>query len=99
MKKCPFNKFKLCIGEDCELYREEGRVKDQTNEHVMVKGCALSFAPDHSWNLTRKISMLQSEMGEVKNAAVLQALATLTDAPEAKNALRRMVKKNHDLLL
>lgn len=90
MKACPFSKFKSCRS-DCELYREEGRVDDVTGQHQLVKGCALAMLADHMINANKRAAMTQAEMGEIKNAAVFQALATLTDAAEAKDELKRVI--------
>ena len=88
--RCPFAKFKECRS-DCALYREEGRTNDVTGEHNLVKGCSLSMLADHMINANKRAAMTQAEMGEVKNAAVFQALATLTEAAEAKDELKRVI--------
>ena len=46
---------------------------------------------DHMINANKRAAMTQAEMGEVKNAAVFQALATLTEAAEAKDELKRVI--------
>ena len=90
MKRCPFNKFKECR-TDCELYREEGRTDDITGHQQFIKGCALAMLVDHTMNANKRVAMLHSEMGEVKNATVFQAIATLTDAAEARDELARVI--------
>jgi hypothetical protein len=46
---------------------------------------------DHMINANKRAAMTQAEMGEVKNAAVFQALATLTEAAAAKDELKRVI--------
>jgi hypothetical protein len=76
MKKCPFNKFKLCRA-DCELYVQKSRVYTGKLEAQIISGCALRIGSDEEENTSNKLSMIHKETGENKNIQLYTGLSMM----------------------
>ena len=92
-KRCPFGKFKTCI-PDCELWIESTRKYDNSNETVIIKGCSIKYIWEELAGQTQRLAMMQSEIGETKNANIFQAVAMLCQNDKAKSELLKIVKKH-----
>jgi hypothetical protein len=67
------------------------RVFEDGNSQV-IYGCASYVAAEGLDNIANRMAMVHKEVAEAKNAAMYQALALLTDSPEIKSELARMVQ-------
>lgn len=89
--KCPFNKFKPC-NPACVFYRKGMRYYEKDNRNEPFEGCAINIIADSAENQVQRTFAVQKEMGETKNAVLFQAIAGLTESPEAREVLARMVQ-------
>ena len=90
--KCPFSKFKPCDTE-CVFYRKGMRYFEKDNRNEPFEECAINIIADSAENQVQRTFAVQQEMGETKNAVLFQAIAGLTNSPESKAALARMINK------
>lgn len=58
---------------------------------VSLKCCSVWLTADESENTNNRLSLLQKETGELKNAAVFHALAQLANTAEAKGELKKII--------
>jgi hypothetical protein len=73
---CPFNKFKKC-NPKCALYRRGVRFSELTNEAIPVEMCVFNIIGDNSEATHNRISMLQKEMGQTKDAVIMGTLVDM----------------------
>lgn len=73
---CPFNKFKKC-NPKCALYRRGVRFQETTNEATPIEMCVFNIIADNSEATHNRISMLQKEMGQTKDAVIMSALVDM----------------------
>lgn len=94
-RTCPYFK-KACkkFWENCAFAIETSRTYDN-GRHVTVKACAIWFNANEMENHSLRLAMVQKEMGETKNATVFHGLTELTQSPEAREELRRIVMNNY----
>lgn len=88
--ECPRNKFKPCRPE-CALYREDTRVMD-SGSVLIVKGCTDVMILDELKCINKRLSKVQAETGETKNANLFLALSLLGDG-RGRNELAKMASK------
>jgi hypothetical protein len=90
-RSCPYFK-KICSKNwnNCAFAIEKDR-EYPDGTIVNVKCCSIWLNADEHQNSNNRLTMLQKEMGEVKNAAVFHAMAQLADSVEAKNELKRII--------
>jgi hypothetical protein len=96
-KKCPFAKFKPCIGDECELWEEEGWENNRTGESQILKACVLKLTMSHMREQTMKIQAMQKEMGETKTAVLADVLLT-AGRREGGELLMGLVRKANKIL-
>lgn len=89
--KCPFSNFKPC-NTDCVFYRKGIRYWEKDDRNEPFEDCVINVIADNMENQTQRTFALQKEMGETKNAVLFQAVAMLTDSPEIKETLSRMIQ-------
>jgi hypothetical protein len=89
-KNCPF-KGSRCTQEKCALFARTSRKWDD-GTRAIVEGCTIPMMWAELANQTQRIAMTQAEMGEVKNATVMQTLAMLKDET-GRRELERIVDK------
>ena len=95
--KCPFNKWKPCE-EKCILYRRGVRYSEDGSKSDHFEECALNIMTENLEMMHQRIFMLQSEMGETKNATMFDILVRLGEVPpeELTRQVRKMVGKTCD---
>lgn len=59
-----------------------------------VAKCVFQLIYDELKNMNTRNAMIHSELGEVKNATIFEAIATLTDSAEAKEETRRLIERH-----
>lgn len=91
-KKCPFG-FKVCT-EDCELYEEDIRQPDDGSPAVVARGCSIRLAIDTLKTINMRLSMLQKETGETKNAANNLAMVMI-GVRQAQNEIYKIARKTY----
>jgi len=73
---CPFNKFKKC-NTKCALYRRGVRFQELTNEATPIEACVFNIIADNSEATHNRMTMLQKEMGQTKDAVIMGALVDM----------------------
>ena len=76
MKKCPFNKFKVCQ-IDCELYVLKTRQYSGELKTEVIQGCTLRLGSDEEENSSNRLAMIHSEVGENKTIGLYTGLSIL----------------------
>jgi hypothetical protein len=93
MKKyCPFTGLKKQCSEECALFTEEVRVYEDGKTGV-IKGCVFVLGHEESRNQTQRLAMMQSEVGETKNATVFNALIGMGERSRGQENILRMARK------
>jgi hypothetical protein len=88
--KCPFRKLKSCE-EGCILYRKGIRYNEKTEVNFPFENCAINIIADNLEAMHQRTFMLQSEVGQTKNATLLKILVDLGMEPPEE--LQRQFKK------
>jgi len=88
--KCPFRNFKPC-DEKCVFYRRGIRYKEGKDESFPFEDCAINIMTDNLEAMHNRIFMLQSEIGQTKNATMFDILVRLGEVPPEE--LTRQIKK------
>lgn len=91
-RRCPFNKFKKCIGEDCVLFRKGVRFfDDKTREPAPFEMCGLNVLIDAAENQIMRLLGVQKEMNVLRNN-VEQTTANLIKLGQAKKAIEHEIE-------
>lgn len=88
--KCPFRKLADC-NEKCVLYRRGVRYSEDGSDSTEFIECAFNIIADNLEMMHNRIFMLQSEVGQTKNATMFDILVRLGEVPPEE--LTRQVKK------
>ncbi len=93
-KQCPFHKKLDC--DDCRLQRTGVRFIGLERRKEDYAECVFTCICDNLESEGIAMRHMQAEMGETKQAAIFQALATLVDSAQAKDELKRIIINNFE---
>jgi len=91
-KLCPFNKKLDC--DDCRLQRSGIRFIGIEKRQEKYEECVFNCICDNLEGEGIAMRQVQKEMGETKQAALFQALATLANSAQARDELKRIIVNN-----
>ena len=87
---CPFRKFKSCDVK-CAFYRKGVRFDEKTEITTPVEACAINIIADNLEQMHNKTYMMQKEVGQVKDAVIMQTLVGV-DILQKKRVSEEMLK-------
>jgi len=93
-KQCPFNKKLKC--EDCRFWRIGVKLVGVDKRREDVADCVFHLTCDHIEMEHVALRTTQAIMENIRQAALFQALAMLTDSAQAKSELKRLIARNVD---
>jgi hypothetical protein len=91
--RCPFRKLKTC-DDKCILYRRGVRYTEDGKNSSPFEDCAFNIMCENMEAMHNRIFMLQTEMGQTKNATMFDILVRLGEVPpeELTRQIRKMVE-------
>lgn len=90
--KCPFNKFKNCIGKDCVLFRKGVRFfDDKTREPAPFEMCGLNVLIDAAENQIMRLLGVQKEVNVLRNN-VERTVSGLIELGNARKAIEHEIE-------
>lgn len=94
---CPLRNLKEC-SDKCVLYRRGVRYTEDGKNSTPFEDCALNVMTDNMEAMHNRIFMLQSEIGETKNATMFDILVRLGEVPpqELTRQIRKMIGRTCD---
>lgn len=87
---CPFREFQQCDSR-CAFYRKGVRFNDLTNEATPMESCAINVIADNIEQMHNKALMMQKEVGQVKDAVIMQTLVNV-DILQKSRVTEEMLK-------
>ena len=82
---CPYTGFKKVCNPDCELFIEVPKMFEAGGT-VIFKGCVHRLTYLETMNQTQRLAMMQAEVGETKNATIVQTAAICQLIGDESNA-------------
>jgi hypothetical protein len=93
-KTCPFNPDLAC--KDCRFWRTGVILVGPEERRERIADCVFHLMVDNIEAEHVAVRSVQSLMGNVKDAALFQALALLAESAHAKAELKRLIARNVD---